>query len=143
MALSWMDADALQALLDGGLSVSLSNDADPESGVEILGAVVALHGGSGPPQIRRAEGAALSAGEIYVLDEGGPVLGDVLGAEAVLRVASPVAQIITEVYLHSDPARADPVSRMEIIIGPTDDAPGDAVPVPDIEGLSAYIKLEP
>jgi hypothetical protein len=143
MSISWLDADELQPLLDGGMDVSLVNDATPESGAELMGAVIALHGASGSPQVRRAIGVSLTTGEAYAFDEDRPLLGAVVGVEAVLRVASPVAHAIVEVYLHSDTNRTTPVERMEIGLVSNDDAPSDAVPIPDVEGLSAYIKLEP
>jgi hypothetical protein len=67
----------------------------------------------------------------------------VLGVEAMLRIVSPVSRVITEIYLHSDDARTTPVESVEIGIVATDDAPSSgAVEIPEIEGLSAYIKLE-
>lgn len=143
MAISWMDADELQPLLDGGLDVSLVNDAPPESAAELLGAVIALHSANGSPQVMRASDVPVAIGEVSVFDEGRLIAGTPIGAEAVLRVASPVAGAIVEVYLHSDSNRTAPITRMEIGLAATNDAPPDAIPVPDVEGLSAYIKLEP
>jgi hypothetical protein len=143
MAISWIDADALTALLDGGLYIAVVNAADPESGAELLGAVIALHGASGAPQIRRAAEFSLSVGESYAFDEDRPAAVAVIGVEAVLRVASPVAHAITEIYLRSDANRTEPIERMEFGIISGEEAPSDAIPIPEIEGLSAYIKLEP
>jgi hypothetical protein len=144
MAISWMDMDELRALLDGGLDVALVNATDPESAAELLGAVLALHGATGSPQVRRAAGVSLLAGDAYAFDEDLPLLPDVvIGVEAVLRVASPIARSIVEVYLHSDSDRTTPIERMEIGIVGSDKATSDAVPIPDVEGLSAFIKLEP
>jgi hypothetical protein len=143
MAISWMDAGALNALLDGGVYVAIANTAGLESGAELLGAVLALHDESGSPQIRRATELSLSAGESYAFDEDRPVAVSVIGVEATLRVASPIAHAIAEIYLRSDANRTEPIERMEIGIISSEDAPSDAVPIPEIEGLSAYIKLEP
>ncbi len=143
MAISWIDAEALNALLDGGLYISIVNTAAQESGAELLGGILALHDESGSRHIRRATELSLSAGESYAFDEDRPVAVSVVGVEASLRIASPVANAIAEIYLHTDANRTEPIERMEIGIISAEEAPSDAIPIPEIEGLSAYIKLEP
>jgi hypothetical protein len=54
-----------------------------------------------------------------------------------------VAGVTTEVYVRSDETRTTPIESIEVGVVTTDDAPPDAVAVPEIEGLSVYIKLEP
>ena len=54
-----------------------------------------------------------------------------------------MAGLTTEVYVHSDENRTTPIDSIEVGVVMADDAPPGAVAVPEVEGLSVYIKLEP
>jgi len=67
----------------------------------------------------------------------------VIGIEAILRVASTTSRVIAEIYLHSDEARTAPIDTIELGVIMTEEAPGDATPIPEVDGVSAYIRIVP
>jgi hypothetical protein len=143
MAVSWLDIDELWPLLDGGTQIAIVNAADPESVLTIVGAVAALHGPDGRRRIRRSTDFSVAPGESFAFNDDQPSAAAPIAVETILRVVAPLAGTTTEVYLRTDDSRTTPIESVEVGILPTDDAPADAIPVPDVEGLSAYIKLEP
>ena len=142
MAIAWIGSDKLVPLLDGGTTIVVSNEAEPQVGVTIVGFACASHGAGGV-DVRRSTDVALEAGDsIALVDERvSPVRPTAV--ETTLRLLSAFSRDITEVYARSDEARTEPIDSIEIGVIATDKAPADAVPVPEVEGLSAYIKLEP
>jgi hypothetical protein len=143
MAISWLKTDGLWPLLDGGTRIVVVNSAEADSLLTIVGAVVALHDeDDGRPEVRRSAGLSIAPGEssAFTDDRPGPAP---VAAEAILRIVAPVAGVTTEVYVRSDETRTTPIESIEVGVVTTDDAPPDAVAVPEIEGLSVYIKLEP
>ena len=144
MAISWLTENKLWPLLDGGLIIAIANAADSESTTQLIGAIVALHSESGEAQIRRSTELSLAAGESFPLMDNRPLQGGTVGVEAILRVVAPESQVIAEIYLHSDETRTTPIEAIEVGIMSGDNAPATAsVPIPEIDGLSAYLKLVP
>lgn len=144
MAISWIDADALWSHLDGQTRITIVNDAGEEIAVSITTIAIALHAGGGGVEIRRAADLALDPGESFDLADDRPPAAAPVAVEAMLRLVAPTNGVVTEIYLRSDEARTEPASAIEIGIVPTGSAPASgAVPIAEIEGLSAYIKLEP
>lgn len=143
MAISFLAADAMWSLLDGGVPVVIANASEEGEAASVVAAVVALHGATGAPRIRRSTGTEIASGESVAFDEERPAPGQVLAVEAMLRVTSANARVTAEVYVASDAARSTPIDAVEVGITATDGAPSGAVPIPEIAGLSAYIKLEP
>ena len=143
MAISWLETDRLWPLLDGGTRIVVMNGAESDSLLAITGAVVALHDeDDGRPEVRRSTDLSIAPGESFAFADDRPGPAPV-AAEAVLRLVAPVAGVTAEVYVRSDDTRTTPIERIEVGVVPTDDAPPDAVAVPEVEGLSAYIKIEP
>jgi hypothetical protein len=143
MAISWLDTDGLWPLLDGGTQIVIVNAADPEIAVAIVGAVAALHGASGAPAVRRSTDLSLEPGESFAFADDRPPSAAPRAVETMLRILAPLAGVTAEVYIRSDESRTTPIASIEIGILATVDAPPGAVPVPEVEGISAYIKLEP
>ncbi len=142
MAISWLETDGLWLLLDGGTRIVVVNSAEADSLLAIVGAVVALHEEDERPEIRRSDGLSIAPGESFAFadDRPGP---PPVAVEAILRIVAPVAGVTADVYVRSDETRTTPIESIEVGVVTTDDAPADAVAVPEIEGLSVYIKLEP
>lgn len=144
MAIAWISADRLWALLDGGVRIVVANASGLEGGAALTGAVIALHGADGAPRVHRLSGNPLDAGESVAIDDERPMPTDTLGVEAMLRVLSPSSRVITEVYLRSDEDRATPIEAIEIGLIDTPEVPDAGItPIAEIEGLSAYLRLEP
>ena len=144
MAITWIDADALWRHLDGATRVTVVNDVGEEIAVTIMSIAVALHADGGRIDIRRATDLSLDPGESIDLADTSPPPSAPLAAEAMLRLVAPTIGVVAEVYVRSDEARTETASAIEIGVVATAEAPATgAVPVPEIDGLSAYIKLEP
>ena len=140
---SWIDASGLKPLLDGGTRVSVVNEVETVDAA-IAGVVVALHRPGAQPEIRRASELEIDAGETLRFADDRPLPALPVAAEATLRILAQGLGRIVEVYLRSDEARTEPAVAVQIGIVDTDDAPEQgAVAVPGVDGLSAYIKLEP
>ncbi len=139
----WLDANGLRPLLDGGARVSVVNEVELADAA-IAGIVVALHRSGAPPYVLRATELEIEAGESLRFTEERPPPAPPLAAEATLRILARGLGRIVEVYLRSDETRSEPATAIEIGILDSDDAPeAGAVAVPGVEGLSAYIRLEP
>lgn len=140
---SWLDASGLRPLLDGGTRVSVVNDAETVDAT-IAGVVVALHRSGAEPHVLRASELEIDGGESLRFTEERPPPAAPVAAEATLRILAQGLGRLVEVYLRSDETRTEPVTSIEIGIIDTGDAPEQgAVAVPNVEGLSAYIKLDP
>jgi len=85
----------------------------------------------------------LGVGDSAIFDDDQPMPTDVIGVEAILRVISTASRIITEVYIRSDGARTAPIDTIELGVMMMDDAPAGATPISEIEGVSAYMRIEP
>jgi hypothetical protein len=144
MAITWITANGLWPLLDGGVRIVVVNASTLESRASVTGAVVALHGAEGPPRIRRLSGSLLEAGDSVAIDDERPAASQTIGVEAVVRVLSVSSRVITDVYLRSDETRVTPIDTIEIGLTDTPEGPVDGVtPIGEIDGLSAYLRLEP
>lgn len=140
---SWLDLSGLRPLLDGGTRVSVVNEVELADAA-IAGAVVALHRPGADPYVLRALELEIEAGESLRFTEERPPPAAPIAAEATLRIFARGLGRVVEVYIRSDEARTEPASAIEVGIVDSDDAPETgAVAVPGVEGLSAYIKLEP
>jgi hypothetical protein len=143
MAISWLETGGLWPLLDGGTRIVVANGTETDSLLEIVGAVVALHDeDGGRPEVRRTNGLSIAAGESFAFTDDRPGSAPI-AAEAILRIVAPEAGVTAEVYVRSDENRTAPIDSIEVGVAATDDAPAGAAAVPEIEGLSVYIKLEP
>jgi hypothetical protein len=142
MAVAWIGFDRLWPLLDR-LAVVVVNATTIEPSLTLAGAITVLHGDDGSRSVRRSSELALGVGESAMLDGDRPAAADVIGVEAILRVVSTAAGVIAEVYLHSDEARTTPVDAIEVGVMMTEEAPADATPIPEVEGVSAYVRIEP
>lgn len=142
MTIAWIGSDRLWPLLDRR-AVVVVNATSIEPGLTVTGAVTVLHGSDGSRSVRRSTELALGVGESAILDDDQPALADVVGVEAILRVVSTASRAITEVYLHSDEARTATVDTIELGVVMTEDAPAGATPIPEVEGVSAYMRIEP
>src|SRR5262245_28291261 len=141
MAFAWIGFDRLWPLLDR-FAVVVVNAATIEPDLTLAGAITVLHGSDGSRSVRRSSELALGVGESAMLDGDRPVV-EVIGVEAILRVVSTSSGVIAEVYLQSDEGRTAPIDSIEIGVMMTMEAPADATPIPEVEGVSAYIRIEP
>ena len=142
MAISWLETNGLWPLLDGGTRIVVANSAEADSMLEIVGLVVALHEDGARPEVRRSDGLSIAPGESYAFADDRPKSPPV-AAEAILRIVAPEAGVTTDVYVRSDETRTAPIDSLEVGVVTAEDAPPGAVNVPEIDGLSVYIKLEP
>lgn len=144
MPISWIDSDSLWRHLDGGTRVTIVNDAGEDIVVAITAVAAAFHAADGRVDIRRAADLGLDVGESFNLADDRPPPTAPIAAEAFLRLMAPAIGVIAEIYLRSDESRTEPAIAIEIGIVATASAPATgAVPIAEIDGLSAYIKLEP
>jgi hypothetical protein len=142
MAIAWIGSDHLWPLLDRR-AVVVVNATSIEPGLTVTGAVTVLHGSDGSRSVRRSTELALGVGESAILDDNQPAPAEAIGVEAILRVVSTASRAITEVYLHSDHARTATIDKIELGVMMTEAAPAGATPIPEVEGVSAYIQIEP
>lgn len=143
MAISWLDADELWRHLDGVTHVTIVNAAGEEIAVSINAAAVAFHATDGRVEIRRMVDLGLDVDESFDLADDRPAASSPVAVEAILRLVTPTVGV-AEIYLRSDESRTEAATAIEIGIVATASAPATgSVAVPEIDGLSAYIKLEP
>jgi hypothetical protein len=142
MAISWLETDGLWPLLDGGTRIVVVDGAEVDSPLEIVGVVVALHEDGERPEVRRSDGLSIAPGESYAFTDDRPRQPPV-AAEAILRIVAPEAGVTADVYVRSDETRTTPIDSLEVGVTTTEDAPPGAVDVPEVDGFSVYIKLEP
>jgi hypothetical protein len=102
-----------------------------------------LHYADGSTEARRLTEILLEPGESFASVEERLSPTAPIAVETIVRLAAPQSRLTTEVYVRSDETRTELIDSIEIGVIASDEAPADAVPVPDVEGLSAYIKLEP
>ena len=102
-----------------------------------------MHDVGNSPEVRRSTDISLDPGDSFASVEERLSIASPVAIEAMLRIVAPLSSVTTEVYVRSDETRTEPIESVEIGVIASDEAPADAVPVPDVEGLSAYIKLEP
>ena len=133
----------LMPLLDGGTALVIVNDAEPDTEIRVIGFVCALHDGGNPPDVRRSTDVSLQPGGSFASVQDRLSANPPKAVEAILRIIAPLSRVRTEVYLHSDKTRTTPIEGIEIGIVAAGEAPAEAVPVPELEDLAAYIKLEP
>jgi hypothetical protein len=141
MAIPWIGSDGLLPLLDR-FAVVIVNATTIAPGLTLTSAAAVLHGSDGSRNMRHSTELALGVGESATLDGDRPTVG-VIGVETILRVASTASRVITEVYLHSDETRTAAVDTIELGVIMTEEAPADAIPIPEVDGVSAYIRIAP
>jgi len=142
MAVAWIGFDRLWPLLDR-FAVVVVNASTIERDLTLASVITVLHGSDGSRSVRRSSEVALGVGESAMLDGDRPAAADVIGVEAILRVVSTASGVIAEVYLHSDEGHTAPIDSIELGVMMTEEAPADATPIPEVEGVSAYIRIEP
>src|SRR5262245_46304939 len=141
MAVAWIGFDRLWPLLDR-VALVVVNATTIEPDLTLAGAITVLHGSDGSRSVRRSSELALGVGESTILNGDRP-MAEVIGVEAILRVVSTASGVIAEVYVHSDEASTTPIDAVEVGVMMSEEAPADATPIPEVEGVSAYIRIEP
>jgi hypothetical protein len=142
MAIAFLGSDRLWPLLDRR-SVEIVNATSFEAQLSVVGIVIVLHGSDGSRSVRRSTKLALAVGDSAILEDDRPASDDVIAIEAILRVISTASCAIAEVYLRSDETRTAPIEAIELGVMMTEEAPAGATPIPEVEGVSAYMRIEP
>jgi hypothetical protein len=143
MATSWLGAEQLTGLLDGGARVVISNRAADTTALVVLAVAVALHGDDGSRRLKTAHGLSLHPGESAIFDGLPPAATPLVAAEAVLQFTDGETHRMIEAYAMIEGTPDAPLDAIEFGIVETNgtDTVG-ATPLVDAPEFAVFARVE-